>query len=194
MCGRYYIDEDMAREIEKVIRQAEGKEAGSGIALRTGDIHPTETAPVLAISEQGLCCRLQRWGFPGQQLIINARSETVWEKKMFRESVEHRRIVIPAAWFYEWSRNKEKNTFYRENQPVLFMAGFYNRYQDEDRFVILTTGANASMQPVHDRMPLILEPDEIMPWIGEPGQTESLLRKVPCRLERRTEYEQMSLF
>ena len=113
---------------------------------------------------------------------------------MFRESVEHRRIVIPATWFYEWNRQKEKNIFYRKSQPVLFMAGFYNRYQDEDRFVILTTVANQSMQPVHDRMPLLLEQDEIVPWIFDRGKTESFLHKVPCLLERRTEFEQMSLF
>ena len=47
--------------------------------------------------------------------------------------------------------------FYRERQPILYMAGLYNRYQNEDRFVILTTLANESMKPVHDRMPLLLE-------------------------------------
>lgn len=235
MCGRYYVDDETARKIEKVIRQVDEKlrqdsmvsrENGSGITsrenginlksagltLQARDIHPTETAPVLAASNQTLCCRWQRWGLPvpqgvlkeqqkqsgfsgqGKQVVFNARSESALEKKMFRESVEHRRIVIPATWFYEWNRQKEKNIFYRKSQPVLFMAGFYNRYQDEDRFVILTTAANPSMQPVHDRMPLVLEQDEIVPWIFEREKTEGILHKVPCLLERRTEFEQMSLF
>ena len=113
---------------------------------------------------------------------------------MFREAVEHRRIVVPATWFYEWNRNKEKNIFYRKEKPVLFMAGIYSHTKEEDRFVILTTQANASMEPVHDRMPLILEPEEVEPWIFEKDRIEQLLHKTPCLLERRTEFEQMSLF
>lgn len=113
---------------------------------------------------------------------------------MFRESVEHRRVGVPAIWFYEWNKNKERNIFYRENQPALYMAGFYNHYQDEDRFVILTTAANDSMKPVHDRMPLLLECDEIERWLFEAQQVPILLKKTPTLLERRSEFEQMSLF
>ena len=79
-------------------------------------------------------------------------------------------------------------------QPVLYMAGFYDRYQDEDRFVILTTEANDSMRPVHDRMPLILERDEIHKWLNEDQMVEDFLQKTPALLERRVEYEQINLF
>ena len=198
MCGRYYVDDDTAREIEKLIRQVDEKmRKAENIHLQAGDIHPSEIAPVIVSDHKDLFCRWQRWGFPGfngKQLIFNARSESALEKKMFRDSVEHRRVVVPATWFYEWSRNKEKNIFYREGQPVLYMAGLYNRYQDEDRFVILTTSANESMKPVHDRMPLLLEKDEISKWLFEDGLTEKLLQKTPAMLERRTDFEQLSLF
>ena len=144
MCGRYYADDETAREIEKVIRQVNeklkktaGKE--NNIMLQGRDIHPTESAPVLTVSDYGVDWRFQRWGFPkqqygmkGKQVIFNARSEAALEKKMFRESVEKRRIVIPASWFYEWNQNKEKNIFYRKDQPTLFMAGFYNVYGNEE--------------------------------------------------------------
>ncbi len=90
-------------------------------------------------------------------MIFNARSESVLEKRMFRESTLHRRIVVPAAWFYEWNQRKEKNIFSSKEQPAIFMAGIYNYDQEEERFVILTTAANESMKPVHDRMPLILK-------------------------------------
>ena len=113
---------------------------------------------------------------------------------MFRESVEQRRVVVPATWFYEWNKKKEKNIFYRDGQPVLYMAGLYNRYQDEDRFVILTTAANESMKPVHDRMPLLLDREEIKEWLFEDNLTEALLLKKPARLDRRAGFEQMSLF
>ena len=198
MCGRYYVDDDTAREIEKLVRQVDEKMMkAENIHLQAGDIHPSELAPVVVADDKRLCCRWQRWGFPGfsgRQLIINARSESALEKKMFRESVEHRRIVVPATWFYEWSKNKEKNIFYRENQSVLYMAGLYNRYQDEDRFVILTTAANESMKSVHDRMPLLLERDEIEGWLFKDQLVLDTLKKTPALLERRADFEQLSLF
>lgn len=116
------------------------------------------------------------------------------EKPMFREAVLHRRAVIPATWFYEWDRNKQKHTFRREGGAALFMAGCCRKYEDGDRFVILTTQANASMEPVHDRMPLILEREEAVEWLLEDGTAEELLRKKPPLLERRAEYEQLGLF
>lgn len=201
MCGRYYVDDDTAREMEAIIRRIDTrkiKEGGFQRKLQAKDTHPTEEALVLAASGQELCCKWQRWGLPKyaetKQVIFNARSETVLEKQTFREGMQQRRVVIPAAWFYEWSRKKEKNIFYVKTQPVLFMAGLYNRYQDEERFVILTTEANDSMRPVHDRMPLILEADEIIPWIFDQSKAEDFLHKTPGLLERRTEYEQFSLF
>ena len=201
MCGRYYVDDDTAREIEKLVRQVDEKMRGTAAASRVEvtakDIHPTETAPILAASGSSLECRWQSWGFPGFQkgkVIFNARSESAMEKPMFREAVLHHRAVIPAAGFYEWDRNKQKHIFYREDGAPLFMAGCYRKYEDGDRFVILTTQANASMEPVHDRMPLILERKEAVDWLLENGAAEELLRKLPPLLERRAEYKQMSLF
>ncbi|MCH5257832.1 MAG: SOS response-associated peptidase [Lachnospiraceae bacterium] len=199
MCGRYYVDDDTAKEIEKLVQSVDEKmkRKVEEIHLQPKDIHPAEIAPVITADNTDLCCKWQRWGFPGfngKQLIFNARSESALEKKMFKESVEHRRVVIPAAWFYEWNKNKEKNIFYLEGQSVLYMAGLYNRYQNEDCFVILTTAANESMIPVHDRMPLLLERDDIGKWLFEDQLTEAFLQKTPPLLGRRADYEQMSLF
>ncbi len=200
MCGRYYVDDDTAREVETLVRQVDDKMRETMICkegIVAKDIHPMETAFILTSSGSGLECKCQRWGFPGfqkGQVIINARCESAMEKPMFREAVLHRRAVIPAAGFYEWDHSKQKHTFCREGRSTLFMAGCYRRYEDGDRFVILTTRANASMEPVHDRMPLILEQEEVAEWLLKDGAVEGLLRKSPPLLERRTEYEQMSLF
>lgn len=268
MCGRYYVDDDTAGEIEKVIRQVNEKlraqkaEHGEGavaerkaehgestaaertaghdgkkesgpqeqesqgdrlpdlpsggifpsvpapVIVPSGDIYPTVSAPVIGAGcGAGGCriveCRMLRWGMPGfapkesgkkGQIILNARSETAMEKPAFREAMRNHRIVIPAAGFYEWNRKKEKYRFHREDSPVLFMAGCFQHDEDGERFVILTTAANESMEPVHDRMPLILEPDEIAAWIWDGERTKSLLEKRPCLLERKTDYEQMTLF
>ena len=127
-------------------------------------------------------------------MIFNAKSETALEKPMFRESILHNPIAIPARWFYEWNRNKEKNTFYKKDEPTLFMAGCGRLFGDEMRFVILTTKANSSIEQVHHRMPLILNREEIFQWILDKRKTKELLNKIPEQLERKTDYEQMKLF
>lgn len=199
MCGRYCIDKDTVREIEKLVWEIEEKlkRELAGIYMEAKDVHPADIAPVLISGSKGIGCKLLRWGFPGiegRQLIFNARSESALSKRMFCESLERRRIIVPASWFYEWSRNKEKNTFYSKNRSVLYMAGFYDRYKDEDRFVILTTKANDSMWPVHDRMPLVLDKNEIREWLSEDSRVETFLQKTPPLLDRYTEFEQMTLF
>src|SRR5699024_9435651 len=112
---------------------------------------------------------------PGSSgLVINARAETVLEKKLFQNGIRNHRSVVPAAGFYEWNRNREKYSF-RQGNAALYMAGFEDIFENEHRFVILTTAANASMEPVHDRMPLILEENQIKDWICENSKTEELL-------------------
>ena len=194
MCRRYYVDEETAGEIQRLVRTLDRK-------LRlgnAGDIVPSQCADVLRGKDGGsLTDEKMFWGFPrfeGKGLLINARAESALERKTFRESVRHRRCVIPAKGFYEWNRDKEKFSYERADAPVLFMAGCYDRYQDQDRFVILTTAANPSVSPVHDRMPLILEPEELKDWVLDDGATEYLLHKTPVLLEAHAEYEQVRLF
>ncbi len=194
MCGRYYISDDTAREIEKMVRDLDRKLA----VCHSGDVSPSSTATVLIQPENLLTAADMKWGFPGYEgksLLINARAESVLEKRTFQESVRRRRCVIPASGFYEWNKRKEKFTFWRaDHAPLLFMAGCYNLYDDKNRFVILTTQANASIAPVHDRMPLILEKNEVGRGLSDDGCVEALLGKEPPELTRSTEYEQMSLF
>lgn len=97
--------------------------------------------------------------------MINARAESALDRPMFGESVQHRRCIIPARGFYEWNKSKEKFSYERKDFQVLFMAGCYNWYADQERFVIFTTEANSSVMPVHNRMPLILEPEELEDWV-----------------------------
>ena len=138
-----------------------------------------------------------RWGFKapgGKGLVFNARSESVLEKRMFRDSVSHRRVAVPVSWFYEWNQSKEKYTFTREDGQVLFLAGFYSKYEDGDHFVILTTQANQSMAPVHSRMPLVLERYQVRDWIMDEDGFRGMLEQVPARLSKSCEYEQQTLF
>ena len=193
MCGRYYVDDETAREIEKLVRELDRKLQ----IERTGDIRPSQRVAVIRGENKHLMADCMAWGFPrfdGKGLLINARAESATERKTFRDSVQHRRCIIPAKGFYEWDKSKEKFSCERYDAPLLFMAGCYNKYQDQERFVILTTEANPSVSPVHDRMPLILEQEELEDWVLDDRATEYLLHKTPVLLKAHAEYEQMSLF
>ena len=197
MCGRYHFSAELLDEIRDLTEQKDWK---LELGVLDRDIHPGDTAPVItAAGDQGgslRACR-QKWGYPGpggKGLVFNARSESVIEKRMFRDSVSQRRAAVPVSWFYEWNKNKEKFTFTKEGSRILFLAGFYGRYEDGDRFVILTTQANASMAPVHSRMPLVLEREQVREWILDSKKTKELLGQEPPRLARDCEYEQQTLF
>nr|WP_289766053.1 SOS response-associated peptidase family protein [uncultured Acetatifactor sp.] len=203
MCGRYHIDDDTTKEIEKLIRQAgerlSQETAAALLRIRERDVHPTEEAPVLLAAGGGIGCAWLRWGFPLQQgtekgLVFNARCESAAEKPLFREGIRHRRSIVPASSFYEWDSGRTKFSFRQEQENALFMAGCCRPYRDGEHFVILTTAANSSMEPVHDRMPLILSREEAICWLLDPGRTDELLRKVPAPLERGTDYEQLRFF
>ena len=193
MCGRYYVDDETAREIEKLVRDLDRKLQ----IERIGDVLPSQNAMIIKGEGNYLTAEQMRWGFPGFEkgkLLINARAESVRERRTFRDSVQHRRCIIPARGFYEWNKRKEKFSYERKDTPVLFMAGCYNWYEDQERFVILTTEANPSVAPIHNRMPLILEPEELKDWVLDDQATEYLLHKTPVLLEVHAEYEQMRLF
>ena len=197
MCGRYHFSAELLDDIRDLTEQKDWK---LELGVLDRDIHPGDTAPVItAAGDQGgslRACR-QKWGYPGpggKGLVFNARSESVFEKRMFRDSVSQRRAAVPVSWFYEWNKNKEKFTFTKEGSRILFLAGFYGRYEDGEHFVILTTQANASMAPVHSRMPLVLEREQVRDWILDSAKTKELLGQEPPQLDRDCEYEQQTLF
>ena len=232
MCGRYYVDEETAKEIRRLVLKLDQRSQGKadqnmaremnrnmtrkmdrnmvremdckmdegafyGAAGRTGAVFPSQKATVIMGREHHLEAEQMLWGFPrfdGRGLLINARAETAAERRTFRESVLHRRCVIPAKGFWEWNKSKEKFSFERPDAQVMFMAGCYDCFDGQERFVILTTEANPSVKPVHDRMPLILERNELEDWVTDDGAAEHFLHKTPVLLEREAEYEQMSLF
>ena len=201
MCGRYHIDTDTVQKVEHFIKE-QGRQNGRivrdfQIKGTERDVYPTDPAPVLFLCDGQIVCDSLKWGllpYSGKQVIFNARSESAMEKPLFRDSIAKRRVAIPAAWFYEWDKAKGKHTFSRKDQRILFLAGCYKRYEDGDRFVILTTDANASMRPVHNRMPLILEENEVFDWIFDEKIAAEILKKTPCLLQDNADYEQMSLF
>lgn len=174
MCSRYFITDPL-----------------TGIRR---EFRPGDKAEVLTADRTGrIVKRTIVWGFseiPKAGTVFNARSETALEKKLFRESVLHRRCVILADGFYEWNRAKEKAVFRDDGGGELYLAGFYEFRQDSERFVILTTDANESMRGVHDRMPLLLRKEQVRSWILDDKKVELYLRQRPFELKKEMEYEQ----
>ena len=193
MCGRYYVeDEETIIEMREIINEINRKYSDSATApkMKTGEIFPTDAAPVLVASGSTQQAKAMRWGFPkwqGSGVVINARSESAAEKSMFRNSLVSRRIVVPTTGFYEWRRkdghkSKDKFLFRKDGTKMLYLAGVYNAFAREDgtkeeRFVILTAAANKSMASYHDRMPVILQGDEKEAWLHDGHSYTNIMQK-----------------
>ncbi|HHV10098.1 MAG TPA: SOS response-associated peptidase [Clostridiales bacterium] len=193
MCGRYYID-DGTLEIKKIILEMNKKWDSPGIKM--GEICPTNEAIILIAKGGMMEPVISKWGFPnfkGSGVIINARSETVFEKKLFRDSLVSRRCIIPASGFYEWNANKEKIYFTPQEETTMYMSGIFNVFNNEIRFVILTTGANSSISDVHNRMPLLLSDSQLEEWLFNDTQTQKILKQAPYMLNRKCDFIQQTL-
>lgn len=191
MCGRYTLfTEQEQQELYNIIKEVEEKLDGSGKMMKTGEIYPTNLAPVLVRENERVTPEAAVWGFPQFQrsgVIINARAETAADKRMFAKPLSETRCVVPAGGFYEWDKAKTKYLFrFPENEP-LYMAGILNRYQNDRRFVILTTDANTSMQAVHNRMPVMLKQNEVEPYLWDYQFALSILNRVPAALVKTEE-------
>ncbi|MFW9924901.1 MAG: SOS response-associated peptidase [Candidatus Thorarchaeota archaeon] len=120
--------------------------------------------------------------------MINSRSETIQEKPAFREPFKKRRCLIPADGFYEWQKQKDgsKQPFYihmNDKKPFAF-GGIWDKWKNPDgniveSFSILTTKPNELLKPIHDRMPVIIEPKKFDKWLNpeiqEPTELVPLL-------------------
>lgn len=113
--------------------------------------------------------------------LINAKAETITEKPSFRQSFLNKRCLIPADGFYEWKQDKEKTPyrFTMIDGSLFGMAGLWSQWKDAegktlDTFTIITTSANSLMQPIHHRMPVIIEKESYEQWLNS-KQTEKLL-------------------
>lgn len=185
MCGRYQLAPEESDEILEIIRQVEGR-------VKTGEIYPTNVVPVLLEATGELAPRPAVWGFPrfpGKSgNIINARSETVLERPMFRKSMMERRCVVPTTGFFEWGPGadgkKRKYRFRLPGQSALYLAGVWNDYGGERRCVILTSKANASMKEIHDRMPVVLDKETLVSWVEDTDFAVNLLERVSPELAR----------
>ena len=195
MCGRYYYSDKINYEVEEDLELEKGS-----LSMNSGDVTPAMNAMVLLSDkrEAGKIIRPSEmfWGLVGKdkKLVINARAESVFDKPMFSGSMEQRRCIMPAAGFYEWDKEKNKVTFFRKDKRPVYLAGFYSLSDNKDSFVILTTAANESMIAVHDRMPVMIEKEQVKDWLYDTEKAKKLLAMPMPQLDSSREYEQLSLF
>ena len=176
MCGRFTIDIPPA-----LLAELFGLVDPPDLPPRF-NIAPTQQIPVIrqyADGENHLDSL--RWGIPlsstgekpASKPIINARSETVSEKPMFRQAIRYRRCIIPSSGFYEWKQDgKTKQPWYirmKDGAPMMF-AGLWNPWKSPEGAMveccaILTTASNSLIEPSHARMPVILHPDDYRMWL-----------------------------
>ena len=180
MCGRYthLITWAVLREIMDLLRT----DAPEGWPGPRYNIAPTQLAPVIRANEKGeRAASMLRWGFAPHwsktpdRGPINARVEGIGHKPMFRDAMKKRRCIVPASGFYEWQAvagSKTKQPWYMTPAgtgalPIFAFAGLWESHPEVgETFCILTTEPNTLMRPIHNRMPVILEPDKFDAWLS----------------------------
>lgn len=189
MCGRY----SLAISIEKLIEYFDVEHLSE---LKPHyNIAPSQPILVVRMNNHQKAFAFMRWGFIPAWLKeenissqwINARAETLTEKPMFRHAFKHKRCLIPADGFFEWQvKNKYKQPYYirKKNREPFAMAGIWERWESKEGRVIescaiITTEANQELQPIHHRMPVVLEPEQFNLWLNpdnvETDKLQSLL-------------------
>lgn len=183
MCGRYALH---ARP--EVIALQFGVAPPAGLAPRYNVAPGTR---ILVVVDGGQR-RLESWpwglvapwakGVAGEKAMINARGESVAEKPMFRAAFRRQRCLVPASGYYEWQAEggRKRPWYIRPAEAPLFgFAGIYTRHRDEageiGTVAILTAEAGASTCSIHERMPVILRPEDYSRWLDPGSAPEALL-------------------
>jgi putative SOS response-associated peptidase YedK len=190
MCGRYAVFTLSPELIEEVLGFVPIDE--HGLLVPRWNVAPTQRAPVFRTADGRRELAALRWGLvPSWSAdlkfgarTINARAETVATKPAFRAAFRARRCLVPASHFYEWTKTetpKRPFLFRCAEAPLFLMAGLWETWTDKatgevvETFTIVTTDANATVRPVHDRMPVILPRASWAAWLEAPAAAAAAL-------------------
>ena len=190
MCGRYLLTTppDEMRRIFATTNDTPNFEP-------TWNMAPTQDAPVVRLHPETRARHLDllRWGLLPHWVRgdpkkvrqpINARAETVATAPMFRDAFVQRRCIVPIDGFYEWQAlagGKQPWAVARADGAVMALAGMWEGWRGPDgpvrSFAVITTTAVDALGHLHERMPVVLEPEDWAAWLGEsPGDPAALLR------------------
>lgn len=164
------------------------------------NIAPTQPIHIVRAEKGRRALALARWGLipswtrnvADLPLFFNARAETAPDKPAFRGPFRQRRCLIPATGFYEWAKMSggrgQPYLIAAPSRRILAFAGLWDEYADDkgniiDSAAILTTAANGDLAPIHDRMPVIINPNDHDRWLGldpvERRECEALMAPMP---------------
>lgn len=176
MCGRYTLT-----SAPDVLRAVFDYEEHPDFPARF-NIAPTWPIPIVRLVDGKRHFALVRWGLVPSwvkdpnafSVLVNARGESVRDKPAFRAAMKYRRCLIPADGFYEWQARGSgpKQPFYVRAQsgaPLAF-AGLWESWmgpngEEMETALIVTTKANRTLGPIHDRMPVIVPPEAFDLWL-----------------------------
>ena len=165
------------------------------------NVAPTQRIVVIPTSDLQREARRMRWGLIPSWAkdasigarLINARAESIESKPAFRGAFKQRRCLIPADGFYEWQQTPRGRQPYRivlTSGELFAFAGLWERWKDPageavESCCIITCEPNALTAPFHDRMPVIIAPEDYETWLtGTPEQALRLLRPYPAEQMR----------
>jgi putative SOS response-associated peptidase YedK len=193
MCGRFTLHTPPDE-----LREHFGVDAVPDIGA-SYNVAPSQSVPAVRVADRQREMVLLRWGLVPSWAkeakvgyrMINARAETVADKPAYRAAFRRRRCLIPADGFYEWQQTdagKQPWYFRMQQGGVFAFAGLWEHWEGRDEVVescsIIVTGANDTVRPVHDRMPVIIEPADYVQWldpeIQDTGQLRHLLHPCPA--------------
>jgi putative SOS response-associated peptidase YedK len=181
MCGRYALAQSEAMQLRLGV-DLDGLDEWSETRVPPPteprfNIAPAQIIPVVVERPERRVLVPMRWGFkpkwlkgPKRPAPINARAETLLERPMFRTAVPRHRCLVPATGYYEWQavpgEKRKRPWFYRLRDGALFcFAGLYAESEDGPSCAIITTRANELAARVHERMPVILTPEDEALWL-----------------------------
>lgn len=179
MCGRF----TQTKTREEVLEQL-GEIELPPLFHGRYNIAPTQNVAVIR-QQQPNQTEESIWGFDNPRSgapVINARSETLTERPMFKHLLYTHRCLIPADGFYEW-QGRQPYFFQTLEKRLFAFAGLWQ----EGRCVIITRTADQNMQGIHDRMPIILPPDKWNDWLLVPKSGKPQSAIVNLELPKKTE-------
>jgi putative SOS response-associated peptidase YedK len=171
MCGRYALTRPDFQGLLESLGATAAPESAAIYKPRY-NVAPGQSHWLIRLANDERRLEPATWGFShlGPRRVVNARCETVVAKPTFRELFEAKRCAIAADGFFEWGGNdKEPVWFHGSTGAPLLLAALYREPPGEPmEFVIITTPANAQVEPLHDRMPALIPPSRLDLWLSDP--------------------------
>jgi putative SOS response-associated peptidase YedK len=198
VCGRYYN----RAEKQRIAEAMQAKVPEPFEVTPSYNVAPQSFQPVVRLDREGeRVLSVMRWGLVPfwakdakiGRSTVNARAETVQKSAAFREAFQRRRCLVPASGFYEWmqvdAKTRQPYAVTVTGKDVIAFAGLWERWKDPAAgqwlltYTILTTDPNGVMEPIHDRMPVIVAAQDYQRWLepGDPAKPPvDLLRPYPA--------------